>query len=176
MHPLEKRTAQLEPKSVARGIPGLPKHLFPFPVEYGFTIPLSSLEAVSSRLNAVFNSIHIQWQYRPSLATGVGFANENVWSRSARRRRQKNRKGTDDTGERHGNNEDDDGNGEDDDDDDDDEGADERAQPPKLGFKIKVSPSQDEKGSIRILVRWIRGSDNVIFESFCGMLRNKMMT
>lgn len=124
----------------------------------------------SNRLNAVFKSLHIQWQYRPSLATGIGFANENVWSRSARRRQhqQKDRKDRKNinTRERRGSEE-----AEDDQDEDEDE--DEAANLPQLGFKINLS---HENGSIGILIRWIIGNDSVIFESFCGMLRNKMMT
>ena len=149
----------------------------------------------------------MQWQYRPSLATGIGFANENVWSRSARRRQQqqqqKDRKDRKDinTGERHRSEEEEEeeeeeGKGEEDDeiqddqDQDEDEDEDgnededenEAANPPKLGFKIKLSPApiatQDghEKNNIGILIRWIIGNDSVIFESFCGMLRNQMMT
>lgn len=168
LKPFAKPIAQHQPKSVARGIPGLPKHLLPFPVEYGFTIPLHSLESASNRLNAILNSFHMQWQYRPSLATGIGFASENVWSRSARRRRKVRK----DTNAREGHGSEDD---EDEKDEEDEDGA---ASLPKLGFKIKLSSTtqDEEKSSIRILIRWITGNDSVIFESFCGMLRNQMMT
>ena len=168
LKPFLESEAKSAPKSVARGIPGLPKHLLPFPVEYSFTIPVASLEIASKRLNGVFNSLHMQWQYRPSLATGIGFANENIWSRAARRR-QMNREATD-AGERRGNEQDEKG-----EDDDDEEEEEENAKPPRLGCKIRLSPSHVEKDGVQILIRWIMGNDSVLFESFCGMLRNQMM-
>jgi len=49
-----------------------------------------------------------------------------------------------------------------------------------LGFEISLQLQQEpskEGGVIhrtKILVRWLKGIDSVIFESFCGMLKRKL--
>ena len=44
-----------------------------------------------------------------------------------------------------------------------------------LGFKIllKREGVLEDKG-VRVLVRWVKGSDSVLFESFCGMVKRKL--
>lgn len=43
-----------------------------------------------------------------------------------------------------------------------------------LGFKVQVKKDAiDEKG-VRVIVRWLKGRDSVLFESFCGMLKRKV--
>ena len=137
-------------KDVARGISSLPKHLMPFPSDFSFTLPNTTLEDAARRLNATLEELDLQWQYRPSLATGVGFARTNVWSRAARRQQQKGSiAGANTTG--------------------DEEEEDE----PALGFKIQLRLG-NEKQEIQILIRWLRGHDSVLFESFCGMLKRQV--
>lgn len=41
-----------------------------------------------------------------------------------------------------------------------------------LGFRIDLSLQADH--SVDVVVRWIKGSDQVLFESFCGMLKRKL--
>lgn len=172
-------------KSIARGIPGLPKHLLPFPVEFTFTLSFSSMSAASNHLKAIFASLDIEWQYRPSIATGIGFAKGNVWSRAARRQQyhHQQEKRNADTERRHESMQ------EDEDEDEDEDEEDEEDEGPKLGFKIQLSqkitmttlPSlnRDETGnkagSVVILVRWIKGTDKVLFESLCGMVRSRLI-
>ena len=125
-----------KPKSVARGIPGLPKHLLPFPVEHNFTVPASSLEATSNHLNNTLSAFDLKWQYRPSQAVGVGFASHNGWSRAARRhRKHQNPNAGTYTGATHNND--------------------------------KYDANEEEGDT---------GTDTVLFESFCGMLRSHMMS
>jgi 23S rRNA (adenine1618-N6)-methyltransferase len=83
-----------------------------------------------------------------------------VWSRSARR---KSARSDEESGE-----------------DDEDEMA--------FGFKIRVwegrggeegesgGEGSDGKGSaaVQVLVRWLKGHDSVLFESFCGMVKRKV--
>lgn len=40
----------------------------------------------------------------------------------------------------------------------------------KLGFRVEVSARE---GGCVVLVRWVAGSDQVLFESFCGVIRRK---
>ena len=71
----------------ARGTATLPKHLLPFPSEYNFDISVEYHEC-AHRLQSVFSGLEVRWQYRPAIATGVGFAKGNVWSRAARRKQK----------------------------------------------------------------------------------------
>lgn len=48
-----------------------------------------------------------------------------------------------------------------------DDGDDE--EEPALGFKVQVS-QEGEGGGVEVRIRWLRGRDSVLFESFCGML------
>lgn len=43
-----------------------------------------------------------------------------------------------------------------------------------LGFKIYVQGTVDGKVVNITTVRWMKGHDSVIFESFCGMLKRKL--
>ena len=49
---------------------------------------------------------------------------------------------------------------------------------PALGFKIeirRVAGSEDEKKKcVRMRVRWLKGRDPVLYESFCGMLKRQL--
>jgi 23S rRNA (adenine1618-N6)-methyltransferase len=82
--------------------------------------------------------------WKVSLSVGVGFSEKAVWSRAARRHASK---------------------GEDADTEEDAEMA--------LGFKIYVENRTDEAG-VRVTIRWLKGQDTVLFESFCGMLKRKL--
>ena len=95
--------------------------------------------------------IDMQWQYRQTLATGIGFAKDNVWSRAARRKKK------------HGSR---DENPAELDEDTEDE--------PYLGVKIQLKSSEENR--VTATIRWLQGRDNVLFESFCGMLKRQMNT
>lgn len=134
-------------QSVARGIPGFPKHLLPFPSEYTFELPDSSIDKVGSIADTELSSLHVHWVWRKNLAMGVGFAPENVWSRQYRRKMKMS-------------------NSEENPEVDEDKAA--------LGFKmqLKVDPVEDKL--VRAVVRWLKGTDSVLFESFCGMIKRKL--
>ena len=111
----------------------------------------NSVDSCARSISETLIPLGVKFRYRPILATGLGFANGNVWSRAARRRKQQLGRGsTDDAAS--------------DNESDDDE--------PVLGFKVQLVSS--EKGSVEVLVRWIQGRDSVLFESFCGMLKRQL--
>ena len=102
--------------------------------------------------------LDIRWQYRPLITTGIGFAKANVWSRAARRRsKQKNITARPVR--------------ESDDPMDEDEGEEE----PAHGFKISLRLTSNHS-EVELLIRWLKGHDSVLFESFCGMLKRQMTT
>jgi 23S rRNA (adenine1618-N6)-methyltransferase len=82
--------------------------------------------------------------WKPSLSIGVGFSEHAVWSRAARRQASKG--GVIDVNE-------------------DADMA--------LGFKIYVENNINEPG-IKVTIRWLKGQDSVLFESFCGMIKRKL--
>jgi len=94
-------------------------------------------------------TLSIQWQWRPAMLTGVGFAEQNVWSRAARRRQTSQGSPREDNSWL--------------------EGKDEMA----FGFKIQAKQGKDVKG-IEVVIRWLKGNDSVLFESFCGMLKRQV--
>ncbi|KAI9777181.1 MAG: hypothetical protein M1839_009024 [Geoglossum umbratile] len=131
---------------VARGVTTLPKHLLPFPSEFTFHVSSTPPGGVGKRLDIALGGLPLHWQWRPAQATGVGFAKENVWSRASRRKGQASLIEMD--GEDNGE--------------------------PVLGFKVQVE-SGGEAGGSEVRVRWMKGGDAVLFESFCGMLKRKAM-
>ncbi|MCJ1316847.1 hypothetical protein MMC15_002168 [Xylographa vitiligo] len=145
---------------VARGIYHLPKHLLPFPSETSFSIPKSTIDTVAGRVNDTVQPLDVQWQYRPQISTGIGFAKENVWSRSARRRKQQ--QGTAFSSKKPTS---EDTMGESSDEDDEPE--------PALGFKLEIR-QDEEADNMEVRCRWLKGGDHVLFESFCGMLKRQI--
>ena len=138
-------------KDVARGTSTLPKHLLPFPSESSFTVEMF-VEKCSHCLDDTLQTLDLQWQYRPIMATGVGFAKENVWSRAARRKHQKSPTNPTEKVQAMNENEED---------------------GPALGFKVRLEPLGGGGGAV-VKVRWLQGRDSVLFESFCGMLKREL--
>ncbi|RMJ28434.1 DUF890 domain-containing protein [Aspergillus sp. HF37] len=129
---------------VARGITGFPKHLLPFPSEYTFDIADSSLDELSDRLDTEISALAVQWNWRKNLCAGVGFAMENVWSRQARRKMK--------TGAAQ---------------------AEIDEHKAALGFKVRLTQGGIDP-RVHVVIRWLKGTDSVLYESFCGMLKRKL--
>ncbi|KAI9805089.1 MAG: hypothetical protein M1825_000923 [Sarcosagium campestre] len=112
-------------------------------------------QAIGQFINGILEAQPLQWQWRPGIATGVGFARENVWSRASRRRKTPHK---DTDASMH-----------------DTETSDEDEEEPALGFRIDVREIT-ESGHTGVTIRWLKGKDSVLFESFCGMLKRKVET
>lgn len=148
---------------VARGVGGggVPKSLLPFPGEYVVVLAEGDdgdVARVGGRVNAILEALPLQWMWKAGISTGVGFATGNVWSRSARRRSARGQ-----AGQRR---------------DEGSEGEDEMT----FGFKMTVrelggvgieAEKNDGKG-VQVVVRWLKGLDSTLFESFCGMVKRKL--
>jgi 23S rRNA (adenine1618-N6)-methyltransferase len=113
-----------------------------------FEIMNQSTDDISDKIDKELSSLRIHWTWRKNLATGVGFAMENVWSRQARRKLQ-NSAGAADMME-----------------------IDESVA--ALGFKVQLKQDRLDEKCVRVVVRWLKGLDSVLFESFCGMLKRKV--
>jgi 23S rRNA (adenine1618-N6)-methyltransferase len=142
---------------VARGISGFPKHLLPFPSEFTFQVSDLSVDAGAHKIDTEMRSLPIQWHWHgAATSTGVGFATENVWSRQARRKRQKVQPDAANAERSTG----------------------ERANPDRAAMGVKIQLTRhnisESQNGLTVLVRWLRGRDSVLFESFCGMLKRKV--
>ncbi|CEN61176.1 hypothetical protein ASPCAL07840 [Aspergillus calidoustus] len=133
--------------AVARGIPNFPRQLLPFPSEYTFDLPNSSIDSIGTSVDTHLSALHINWTWKRNLGMGVGFAPENVWSRQYRRKAKLS--GTHEKPE-----------------------IEERKA--ALGFKMQLKMEPVEDKIVRVVVRWLKGTDSVLFESFCGMIKRKL--
>lgn len=148
-------------KDVARGVSSsIPKHLLPFPSEFNFEIPTTSIDLVGSKISALLQGLDLQWRYRSQISRGVGFARANVWSRAARRQRKREVAGGGELREK----------SDDDDNDEVDEGN-EGIEGAALGFRIQLARGSE---IVAVSIRWLQGVDCVLFESFCGMVKRQM--
>lgn len=43
-----------------------------------------------------------------------------------------------------------------------------------LGFKVQLKLDGIEDTRTKVVVRWLKGTDSVLFESFVGMLKRKL--
>lgn len=127
--------------------------MLPFPADFSFTLPPeTNVDTAISTLNAELRSLPWYWDWNKSLSAGVGFASENVWSRQARRKMKL--AGQAETGH-----------------------LDAIPQEISLGVRVQLKlleRKEPESKEVQVLVRWTQGTDSVLFESFCGMLKRKM--
>jgi 23S rRNA (adenine1618-N6)-methyltransferase len=115
-----------------------------------------SVEELGEKVNAVMKELDLRWQWRAPIHAGVAFARENVWSRSARRKRkfqqqQKGEKEARKEGEEEGS----------------ESSSSEDEEPVALAVKIVCGPG-------RVDIRWLRGTDFTLWESFCGMMKRAL--
>lgn len=136
------------------------------PTATEWTVPVSgaSVEEIDERVNAILSELDLRWQWRAALHTGVAFARENVWSRSARRKRKFQQEAKEKLKELK--DRDDDAKS-DQEKDEDESSSEEEEEPVALAVKITCSP-------YRVDIRWLRGTDFTLWESFCGMLKRAL--
>lgn len=114
------------------------------------TIGLSRQES-ADHLNTTLRGLNLDWVWHADGWTGIAIAKENVWSRSARRKHKRHAELVDHA----------------------DDGKDMKMEYDGANEHIALA--------VRILVRdgemdvrWLRGEDYIVFESFCGMLKRAM--
>ncbi|KAF3892105.1 U6 small nuclear RNA (adenine-(43)-N(6))-methyltransferase [Trichophyton interdigitale] len=137
---------------VSRSVSNIPKKYLPFPSEFHFRLPCKSVDSLIEVIDTEINSFRIPWKWDNQRSSGLGFTMENAWSRQARRKRQQQQEAAQD-------------------------GSDQADIPfdtenALFGFIIQVRRPGLENADVT--VRWIKGVDSVIFESFCGMLKRKV--
>lgn len=129
---------------VARGAVGVAGGDLPFPSEAVAVKVAVDKGEVGRRVDEAVTGLGGKWKWDGEKGVGVGFVARNTWSRAARRKGRSV----------------------------EDEG-DEMA----FGFRIYVKevPADGERPSgTEVVVRWLKGDDSVLFESFCGMIKRKV--
>ena len=126
---------------------------------------------VGSKVSGQIANLDLKWQWRSSIAAGLGMASGDVWSRKARRKMKMKKNmqreeagGKDDEIMRDGGS----------DVDENEEGDEEEEEEPALVFKVSLAGR--DGGAVGVTVRWMQGMDSVLFESFCGWLKRKVDT
>ncbi|EME47775.1 hypothetical protein DOTSEDRAFT_42114 [Dothistroma septosporum NZE10] len=122
--------------------------VLPQPTAQTIKVPVRDVKECGQKVNEVMQSLDLRWQWRALLDAGVMECKTNVWSRAARRKKkmatsdaEATDMAVDDPTEKSGDEE-----------------------PVALAVKITCKDQEVE-------VRWLRGCEWALFESFCGMLK-----
>ncbi|KAK5135662.1 hypothetical protein LTR08_004963 [Meristemomyces frigidus] len=130
--------------------------VLPSPTAQTISVPLMDSKWAGEKVDEVIGELAVKWRWRANLSTGLMEARENVWSRSARRKRkfaEEGGKGPSNDVTMGGG----DGEGSEDEDDDD------------IALAVKIVCKSEV-----VELRWLRGSDYVLFTSFCGFLKRAL--
>ncbi|GAB7354683.1 hypothetical protein MBLNU459_g5104t2 [Dothideomycetes sp. NU459] len=147
----------------------IPQALMPLPTAQTIHIPDRTLQVSADLLNATMSGLEISWNWDATTMTGVGTAASNVWSRAARRQLKRKRDGDDSNATASEPQKTADGKAQRDATGADSSKAEETKRAKEIALAFKVTLVKDGMD-----VRWLRGKDFVIFESFCGMLKRAM--
>lgn len=132
---------------VARGVGAgaLEKKYLPFPSEYSVVLEDEDVEKVGKRLEVAMKELKWSWTWDAGTGEWVGFSEGDVWSRSARRKMKDKVEVETETEKRdmHG---------------------------PELKFSVRITVKAVHERT-EVMVRWLKGEDSVLFESFCGMVK-----
>lgn len=129
--------------------------VLPFPTAQTIAVPLMSAEWAGQSVDATLKALDVRWQWRANISTGVMETKENVWSRAARRKKKFGASGASESSK-----------------DVAMANADERNESEEddpVALAVKVTCRKEE-----VEVRWLRGMDQVLFQSFCGMLKRAL--
>lgn len=133
----------MRPRSSIARPPGgsFPHELLPFPTSYNIPLPSTITgSAVVDKLCDQLSALDLNWTWDVASSVGIGQASENVWGRAYRRAYER-RKREGEVG-MHANTQD---------------------KIIKLAFRITVVQLASE-----IVLEWLKGDDQVLWESFCG--------
>lgn len=136
--------------TVSRGCGSLQKSLLPFPAEQTITINAHDKTAIATRLHGTLSGLIPIWSWESTLFTGIGFCDKAVWSRASRRHRSDTNDGNSTPH------------------------SELLAKDMSFGFKISLETLEAQADGSKVIVRWLKGHDSVLFESFCGMIKRKV--
>ena len=132
----------LRPRNSVARIEKIANEYLPFPTSYHIPLPSSvAPQTAKDEINKRLEALDLQWTWDPASSTGIGEASQNVWSRAYRRAYERRQK---------------------------DGGADmsvKEGRKVEFAFRVKVVDLARE-----VVVEWVKGVDQVLWESFCGMV------
>lgn len=135
-------------QNIAR-IEKIANEYLPFPTEYRFALPNNiDTNVAKHTIDQQARRLHICWTWDAHTATGVGEAAGNTWSRAYRREHERKQKEMAASGV----------------DDSEMQNILTESQV-ALAFRIHVMDDTRE-----VVISWLKGSDQVLWESFCGMV------
>ncbi|KAK5692209.1 hypothetical protein LTR17_025475 [Elasticomyces elasticus] len=123
------------------------------PVASAQTVRVAGLsrEALGGKIDGMMRELDVRWLWRGEEGVGVMEAKEDVWSRAARRRKMfRENAGVGKESEVVV------------------EGSSEEEEE-MVGLAVKITCGDGE-----VDVRWLRGQDSVLFESFCGLMKRSL--
>ncbi|KAF1952379.1 hypothetical protein CC80DRAFT_518858 [Byssothecium circinans] len=131
----------LRPRQSVARIEKIANEYLPFPTEYRIEMPEGvDVEVAAEKVDGQLKGLDLRWERDKKRLVGIGEAGEVVWNRAYRRVLEKRRKQATEMGQ---------------------EGE------KKVVFAFRVKVLREERV---VVVEWLRGKDQVIWESFCGML------
>ncbi|CCD52822.1 similar to DUF890 domain protein [Botrytis cinerea T4] len=136
--------------AVSRGCKSLQKSLLPFPAEQTITVGIHDKADIAARLHDMLSKLITLWSWEPATFVGTGFCEKAVWSRASRRHLNKTN--------------------------DEKSNVASKILPGDMafGFKISFGDPEEESPGTKVVIRWLKGHDSVLFESFCGMIKRKL--
>lgn len=167
--------------TIARGTDAVEKKYLPFPTELDIVVECEIEEVVRTVQEEISALSEAQWKWNPATRTGIGRSmSGDVWSRKARRRLQKKAAEQDsmeiDTPQsktNSGSNKTPGGTVH--------AAENEMEDDPQFVFRITVNAVSDKASkdnsttrNVTVHIRWLRGHDSTIFESFHGWLNRKL--
>ncbi|KAE9964481.1 hypothetical protein BLS_008286 [Venturia inaequalis] len=132
-----------------------------WPTEYSIWSQKYTKEALVSAVDRTLSDLDLDWSYDPESLTGLGTTKGDVWSRAARRKRKMELQEMSTT-ESSANSA---------------KTAATMSSPmtstdeaiPEMVFRVSISTAEDT-----VHLRWLKGVDSVLWDSFCGMMRRKL--
>ncbi|KAF7903260.1 uncharacterized protein EAF01_006309 [Botrytis porri] len=136
--------------AVSRGCKSLPKSLLPFPTEQTITGSISDKAFIATRLHDMLSKLIALWSWESARFVGTGFCEKAVWSRASRRHLSETN--------------------------DEKSNVTPKGLPEDMafGFRISFGDHEEESPGTKVVIRWLKGHDSVLFESFCGMIKRKL--
>ncbi|KAL1305480.1 hypothetical protein AAFC00_002356 [Neodothiora populina] len=140
--------------------------LNPRPTEQTIPIFKLSIELAVEMLDQILLPLDVSWKWDSNIRSGHGRTTGNVWSRAARRglKRKRNQDDTGNTGPQAARSTHDEDNTV-------REGF--HAVDDEVALAFRISVSVEPKGQ-EFVLRWLRGQDWTLFESFTGMLKRSL--
>ncbi|KAF2261290.1 hypothetical protein CC78DRAFT_535753 [Lojkania enalia] len=139
----------LRPKNDIARIETIAHEFLPFPTQYKIQLNEQLVMAnVFERINKQLSSLDLSWVWDPATSSGLGLAPQNVWNRKYRRQQKAKEAVAGKSSKNLAIHDEDD------------------TKLVALAFRISVF----EHPTKVLRIDWLRGSDNVLWESFCGFI------